>query len=111
MKTRLVVGLALAGGLVACSGAPRTEHDGAVTSGDQSHAKTDLSITQSVRRAVVADTGLSTNARDVKIVTSNGVVTLRGPVANASERLAVGATAQRVAGVSRVENELEIADQ
>jgi osmotically-inducible protein OsmY len=121
MKTLLVAGLVLAGGLVACGGAPRTDYAAddsgknsrdpsaaAVTPGDQAHAKTDLSITQSIRQAVVADTALSPNAHNVKIVTSDGVVTLRGPVANAAEKVAVGATAQRVAGVSRVDNQLEL---
>jgi len=82
----------------------------AVTSGDQSNAQGDLDITQKIRQAVVADDSLSTNAQNVKIITSMGVVTLRGPVATTEERAKIGATAQTVAGVKRVDNQIEIAN-
>ena len=39
-----------------------------------------------IRKAIVADDSLSTNAKNVKIVTENGGVTLRGPVSDARER-------------------------
>ena len=48
------------------------------------------------------------NAHNVKIITRDGVVTLRGPVENASEKTSVAAKAQKVAGVKRVDNQLEI---
>lgn len=81
--------------------------DSAVTSGDQSNAQADLDITQKIRKSVVADDSLSTNAQNVKIITSKGVVTLRGPVANAEEKANIGRIAQNVAGVSRVDNQIE----
>jgi osmotically-inducible protein OsmY len=84
--------------------------DAAVTSGDQSNAKSDLEITQKIRRSVVADDSLSTNAQNVKIITAQGVVTLRGPVANVEEKAKIESTAQRVAGVKRVDNQIEIAN-
>lgn len=119
MKTFVAV-LVIVGGLAACNRTPHGDRyaadnsgknagDAAVTSEDQSNAKSDLTITQAIRAAVVADKTLSTNAHNVKIVTANGVVTLRGPVLSAAEKTTIGATAQRVAGVSRVDNELEIA--
>ena len=80
-----------------------------VTSDDQSNDRSDLRITQEVRRAVVADKQLSTSAHNVKIITRKGVVTLRGPVVSAAERSTIEAKATRVAGVTHVDNQLEIA--
>ena len=87
----------------------RDRKDGTKTSGDQSNAKADVAITQEIRKAVVADKSLSTNAHNVKIITTDGVVTLRGPVKSAAEKATIGAKAQQVAGVTRVDNQLEIA--
>ncbi len=81
-----------------------------LTSGDQSNAQADLDVTQKIRKSVVADDSLSINAQNVKIITSKGVVTLRGPVANAEEKANIGRIAQNVAGVTRVDNLIEIAN-
>ena len=86
----------------------RDRQDGAVTPMQQSNAQADLDITQHVRRAVVSDDNLSTNAHNVKIVTQDGVVTLRGPVKSAQEKQAVVAAAQKAPGVKRVDDQLEI---
>jgi len=82
-----------------------------LTTGDQSESKADLSITQEVRKAIVADKSLSTNAHNVKVITADGIVTLRGPVNTAEEKAKITAAAQRVVGVKRVDNQLEIARQ
>jgi len=87
----------------------RDRNPHAVTAGQQSNHKGDVQITKEIRKAVVADKSLSTNAHNVKIITVNGVVTLRGPVRSAEERDTIAATAQRVAGVTRVKNNLEVA--
>jgi hypothetical protein len=76
---------------------------------DQGTSETDIAITQAVRKAVTAEPDLSVNARNVKIITRDAAVTLRGPVNNGSERERIGALAQRVAGVRSVDNQLEIA--
>ncbi len=81
---------------------------GAMTAGAQSNAPADVKITQQIRKAVVADKQLSANAHNVKIITADGVVTLRGPVKTVKEKNTIGAKAQRVAGVSRVDNQLEV---
>jgi len=79
------------------------------TPGDQSNAKADMAITQAIRKAVVADKGLSTNAHNVKIVTTNGAVTLRGPVKSEAEKNRIAEKAKQTAGVKSVDNQLEIA--
>jgi hypothetical protein len=89
----------------------RNAHDAdgdTMTSGDQGSSKNDVEITRRIRQAIVQDKKLSTNAHNVKIVTAGGVVTLRGPVANAEERASVAAKAQEVAGVGHVDNQLEV---
>jgi len=78
------------------------------TSGDQAENPSDRQITASIRRAVVADKSLSTDAHNVKIITSSGMVTLRGPVKSAEEKAAVEAKAKQVAGVTSVDNQLEV---
>jgi osmotically-inducible protein OsmY len=80
-----------------------------LTPADQSNAKMDLRITQEIRKAVVADDSLSTNGHNVKIITVDGVVTLRGPVDSEAERSRIAETARGVAGVMKVNNQLEIA--
>ncbi len=57
-----------------------------LTPGDQSETEADRTLTQRVRQAVVADESLSTNAHNIKIISVDGVVTLRGPVNSAEEK-------------------------
>jgi hyperosmotically inducible periplasmic protein len=78
---------------------------------DQGTSEQDIAITRAVREAVVAHKGLSTNAQNVKIITKDGVVTLRGPVASDSERDAIVAVAQGVPQVTTVVNKLEVASR
>jgi len=82
-----------------------------LTPGDQSSNKADVELTRRIREAVVADESLSTNAHNVKIITINGKVTLRGPVASEAERAKVVATAEQLAGKNKVDNKLEIANK
>ena len=85
------------------------DRDGATqTSGDQAENETDRQISANVRQAVVGDSSLSTNAHNVKIITSGGTVTLRGPVKSTEEKAAIETKAKQVAGVTRVDNLLEI---
>ena len=78
------------------------------TSGDQAENETDRKISANVRESVVADNSLSMNAHNVKIITSGGIVTLRGPVKSTEEKAAIESKAKQVAGVTRVDNLLEI---
>lgn len=76
---------------------------------NQSEASADVAITAAIRRAVMDDKTMSMNAQNCKIITqAGGVVTLRGVVDSAAERDAVGTKAKAVAGVVRVDNQLEI---
>lgn len=75
---------------------------------DQGESEADRTITQQIRKAVVDHDTLSTNAKNVKIITQNGVVTLRGPVKSPEEKAAIASVAQKTGGVKRVDNQIEI---
>jgi hyperosmotically inducible periplasmic protein len=78
------------------------------TSGDQSNSQEDVKITAAIRRAVVGDHSLSATAKNVKIITANGLVTLRGPVKNDAEKAKIAELAQSAAGNARIDNQLEV---
>jgi len=78
------------------------------TATGQGESKADVETTAAIRKLVVDDKTLSVNAHNVKIMTLNGVVTLRGPVKSEEERKNIEAKAKQVAGVTRVDNLLEV---
>jgi hyperosmotically inducible periplasmic protein len=86
----------------------RDRNSDVVTPGNQSDSNADLTITQNVRKAVIADKNLSTDAKNVKIVTVSGVVTLRGPVASDAEKAQIEKYAKDVKGVNRVVNQIDV---
>ena len=83
----------------------------AITAGEQSNAKGDINLTTQIRRAVEKDDSLSMAAHNVKIVSVNGIVTLRGPVKTEQEKESVGAKAKTIAGADKVNNQLEVEAQ
>jgi hypothetical protein len=80
----------------------------AETATAQGESKVDIDITAAIRKAVLDDKALSVNAHNAKIITNNGVVTLRGPVKSEEEKRSIEAKARQVAGVTRVDNLLEV---
>jgi hyperosmotically inducible protein len=78
------------------------------TPGDQAENEADRTITQNVRQAITSDSALSTNAQNVKIISQDGNVTLRGPVKSEQEKKEIEAKAKQAAGVKRVDNQLEV---
>ncbi len=75
---------------------------------DQGSSKADTSITAQIRRDVTALNNMSVNAQNVKIITLNGRVTLRGPVNTADERQLIGSIAERIVRAKNVDNQLEV---
>jgi hyperosmotically inducible protein len=91
------------------SGRNARDRDGATkTSGDQSENEADRALTQKIRQAITSDDALSTNGQNVKIITSDGKVTLRGPVKSAKEKADIATKATQIAGVKQVDNQLEV---
>ncbi len=81
-----------------------------LTPGDQAENDVDRTITQKVRQAVVNDKDMSMNAKNIKIITNNGAVTLRGPVKTENEKSTIATLVKNVDGVRVVDNQLEIAN-
>jgi osmotically-inducible protein OsmY len=79
------------------------------TAGQQKENRSDLDITRDIRRSVTKDKALSTYAHNIKIITQNGNVTLKGPVRSEDEKAAVEAKATEVAGAGHVKSEIEVA--
>lgn len=91
------------------TGVNATEHKaGLPTADQQSNNKADVELTRQIRRAVVKDASLSTMAHNIKIISSEGKVILKGPVKSEREKAAIGAKAQEIAGGSNVANELMV---
>jgi hyperosmotically inducible periplasmic protein len=79
------------------------------TADQQKMNASDREITQKIRKAINEDKTLSTYAHNIKIITQDGKVTLRGPVRSEDERNNLQAKAVAVAGQENVTNQLEIA--
>jgi hyperosmotically inducible periplasmic protein len=78
------------------------------TADQQKENRSDRDITRRIRQAIVKDKSLSTYAHNIKVITQNGVVTLKGSVRSEDEKLAMAAKAAEVAGENNVKNELSV---
>jgi hyperosmotically inducible periplasmic protein len=79
------------------------------TADNQKMDATDRDVARRIRSAIVKDKSLSTYAHNIKIVSRDGKVTLKGPVRSEEEKSAVESKATEVAGAGNVVNQLEIA--
>lgn len=73
---------------------------------DQSNTKDDLGLVQSIRQRLVSDQGLSLRAKNAVVVVQDGVVTLRGEVADRVEHDLVVAKVASVPQVVRIDDRL-----
>ena len=80
-----------------------------VTPMDQGNDTASLETTQNIRKALMADDSLSSNAKNAKVITNAGVITLRGAVNNEAEKTSLQNYAMKNSGNNRVVNELTIA--
>ena len=86
----------------------RDRSDETKTSGDQSNSSAGLNTTQAIRQALMKDGKLSTTAKNIKIITANGHVTLRGPVKTAQEKAKIDQLAKLAAGGAQIDNQLDV---
>ena len=75
---------------------------------DQGNSPADMTITSEIRKGILADKNMSINARNVKVITVNGQVTLRGPVNTSEEKRGIEAIANDIARPGNVNNQLEV---
>jgi hyperosmotically inducible periplasmic protein len=82
---------------------------GAVTSDQQKMNPADRNITKQIRSSIYRDHSLSTYAHNIKVITQDGKVTLKGPVRTEDEKAGIAAKAAAVVGAENVTNQLEVA--
>jgi len=78
------------------------------TADRQLENKSDREVAQQIRQAVMNDKSLSTYAHNVKIISQNGVVTLKGSVRTDDERRAIEKIAAAIVGQEKVTSQLEV---
>jgi osmotically-inducible protein OsmY len=81
------------------------------TADQQKDNRSDRDITQQIRQSIMKDKSLSMYAHNIKVVTQDGHVTLKGPVRSEDEKKALEAKAVQVAGDGKVTSELDIEPQ
>jgi hyperosmotically inducible periplasmic protein len=82
---------------------------GAVTAEQQKMNPADRNITKQIRSSIYKDKSLSTYAHNIKVITQDGKVTLKGPVRTEDEKAGIAAKAAAVVGADNVTNQLEVA--
>ncbi len=87
----------------------RDQNPGEATADQQKMNAADRALTAKIRKAVIADKSLSTYAHNVKIISQNGTVTLKGPVHSDDEVTSIMAKATEVAGSpDKVVNQMSV---
>jgi len=69
----------------------------------------DRETSKQIRQAIEKDKSISMYGHNVKIITENGMVTLKGPVRSEEEKRAIEAKAAEIAGPDKVADQLEVA--
>ena len=82
--------------------------DQGVTADQQKSNKSDRELTQKIRKSVYSDKSLSMAAHNVKIISRDGMVTLRGNVKSDGEKKSIEDKATEVAGAGKVTSELTV---
>ncbi len=113
----LLSGWVLAGAQDSQSNAPqpdntkmnqRDRNSSEATADQQKMNTSDREITKQIRQAIEKDKSISTYGHNVKVITQNGMVTLKGPVRSEDEKKAIEAKATEVAGPDKVTNEMDV---
>jgi osmotically-inducible protein OsmY len=77
------------------------------TADQQSEASSDRMLTKKIRQALIADKSLSTYGHNIKIITKDGSVTLKGPVKSEEEKQSIASKAESIVGSpDKVTNQL-----
>lgn len=122
VRTALLAGLTLGAGAMAGAQESNPQSDNTrmnqrdrnanePTADQQKANRSDRDITQQVRKSIMADKSLSTYAHNVKVITQNGMVTLKGPVRSEEEKRAIEAKAAEVAGSDKITNEMDVKEK
>lgn len=85
----------------------RDRDDRTLTPMDQMNNQSDLNITQDIRQSLMKGE-FSTDAKNIKVITRNGAVTLRGPVKSAAELERIRAQVKAMPGIKSIDNQLQV---
>jgi osmotically-inducible protein OsmY len=107
--SRLILPAALGVAGAVCYGQAQTQPDNTkvnqrdrsaaeATADQQKSNAADMKMTRNIRRSIMADKSLSSYAHNIKIISQNGVVTLKGPVKSDAEKTSLVAKAVAVTG-------------
>jgi hyperosmotically inducible protein len=86
----------------------RDRVESTVNAQDQGTSKADVELTRKIRQAVVKQKSLSADAQNIKIITINGMVTLKGPVKSMTEKNQIEKIANGIAGAPKVASQIEV---
>jgi len=79
------------------------------TADQQSNASSDRMLTKKIRQALIADKSLSIYGHNVKIITKDGSVTLKGPVQSEDEKQSIASKTESIVGSpEKVTNQLTV---
>jgi osmotically-inducible protein OsmY len=79
------------------------------TADQQKENATDQAMTKRIRQSIMADKSLSTYAHNIKIISQDGAVTLKGPVKSDDERKTLMGKAVAVTGsADKVTDEISV---
>ena len=85
------------------------DRNAAEPTADQQKMNTgDRETTKQIRQAIIKDKSISTYGHNVKVITQNGMVTLKGPVRSQEEKQTIEAKAKEIAGPDKVTDDLEV---
>jgi hyperosmotically inducible periplasmic protein len=84
------------------------DREGTLTPLDQGNSGAEIAMTASIRREIVGNKNLSTNAKNVKVIAVGSAATLRGPVQSEDEKSVIGSIATNSVEVTTVDNQLEV---
>jgi osmotically-inducible protein OsmY len=85
---------------------------GAPTADQQKNNVADRDLTKRIRQSIMSDKALSTYAHNVKVISQNGLVTLKGPVRSEDEKSAIEAKAMEVVGdKTKISNQMSVKSQ
>lgn len=85
----------------------RDRDDKTLTPMDQKNNESDLKITQEIRQALMKGE-FSMDAKNIKVITRNGAVTLRGPVKTAAELEKISVQVKAMPGIKSIDNQLQV---
>lgn len=90
------------------TGINKRDRDGeTLTPMDQMNNESDLKLTQEIRQALMKDE-YSMDAKNIKVISRNGMVTLRGPVETAAELEQINVLVKGMPGTKSVDNQLQV---